>query len=168
MKFVRILLIFLNKISIFFHFNADPVPGSGARIHSPEKNIRSFALMWIWNPVGWGRLRLQPKWDCFSQCCGARAGAGRSRYFLVGAGGDVKAKTFFYYFLAYFYMKRSRSRWKKSTWSRSRSKKDQFRNTGPSAMAPGKKRAASGGQGCESGSRRVKFEGKPEKMQGKS
>ena len=57
---------------------------------------------------------------------------------------------------------------KKSTWSRSRSKKDQFRNTGPSAMAPGKKRAASGGQGCESGSRRVKFEGKPEKMQGKS
>ena len=113
MKFVRILLIFLNKISIFFHFNADPVPGSGARIHSPEKNIRSFALMWIWNPVGWGRLRLQPKWDCFSQCCGARAGAGRSRYFLVGAGGDVKAKTFFYYFLAYFYMKRSRGGEKK-------------------------------------------------------
>ena len=31
--------------------------------------------------------------------------------------------------LAYFYMKRSRSRWQKSTWSRSRSKKDRLRNT---------------------------------------
>ena len=56
----------------------------------------------------------------------------RSRYFLVGAGAGVKMwrqKHFFNYFLAYFYMKRSRSRWKKSTWSRSRSKKDRLRNT---------------------------------------
>ena len=50
------------------------------------------------------------------QCCGA--GAGRSRYFLVGAGAGVKMwrqKHVFYYFLTYFYMKRSRSRWQKST-----------------------------------------------------
>ena len=48
------------------------------------------------------------------------AGAGQSRYFLVGAGAGVKMwrqKHVFYYFIAYFYMKRSRSRWKKSTWS---------------------------------------------------
>ena len=35
--------------------------------------------------------------------------------------------TFFTTYLAYFYMKRSRSRWKKSIWSRS--KKDRLRNT---------------------------------------
>ena len=50
--------------------------------------------------------------------------------FLVGAGAGVKMwrqKHVIYYFLAYFYMKRSR--WKKSTWSRSRSKVDWLRNT---------------------------------------
>ena len=56
----------------------------------------------------------------------------RSWYFLVGAGAGVKIwrqKHFFYYFLAYFYMKRSRSRCKKNTWSRSRSIKDRLRHT---------------------------------------
>ena len=40
-----------------------------------------------------------------------------------------EGKNIFYYFLAYFYMKRSRSLWKKSTWDRRRSKKDRLRNT---------------------------------------
>ena len=56
----------------------------------------------------------------------------RSWYFLVGAGAGVKIwrqKHFFYYFLAYFYMKRSRSRCKKNTWSQSWSIKDRLRHT---------------------------------------
>ena len=42
---------------------------------------------------------------------------------------DVKAKTFFYNFLAYYYMERSRSQQKKSTWSRSQTKEDRLLNT---------------------------------------
>ena len=56
----------------------------------------------------------------------------RSWYFLVRAGAGVKIwrqKHFFYYFLAYFYMKRSRSPCKKNTWSRSWSIKDRLRHT---------------------------------------
>ena len=65
------------------------------------------------------------------QCCGA----GTS---LVGSGASVKMwrqkKHVLHYFLAYFYMNRSRSRIRvkeKNTWSRSRSWVDRLRNTGP-------------------------------------
>ena len=55
--------------------------------------------------------------------------AGRSGTFgRIRSGVKLwRQKHVFYYFLAYFYMKRSRSRWKKSTWSRS--KKDRLNNT---------------------------------------
>ena len=77
------------------------------------------------------RLRLQLRRSNMSQCCGA--GAGRSRYFLVGAGAGVKMwrqKHFFYYILfSPFLYEKEPEPVKKSTWSRSRSKKDRLRNT---------------------------------------
>ena len=77
------------------YLHADPDPKHKKQKHKTKKKVLQWVLVY-----GLSKSVLRS----------------RSWYFLVGAGAGVKIwrqKHFFYYFLAYFYMKRSRSRCKK-------------------------------------------------------